>query len=505
MLDGVALCAVAAFIGGLGSAIPASSDTEQVGDLEELIAEEADGLPDKALALSPTDQDAWILEQVLPGGMARTPSLAACLRRGPTSMFARAVSPLEALRQRHFVEGLWGSGPPAGETDGGSDFDIPLATHPLVDAYIAYFTGRGRAFFAKWLQRAERYQPIMQPILAAQGLPQDTFYLAMIESGFKAQAYSRAAAVGYWQFIRSTARLYDLRCSTWIDERRDFVRSTEAAAAHLSYLYRTFGDWHLAWAAYNAGSGKVGRALARFGERDFWGLIEHPKALAKETVHYVPKIIAAAIVAKNAARFGFAPTEATEPLLYDEIEVKYATDLRLLAPGLGVSFADLSSLNPALLYGITPPRKIYALRVPRGLGSRALALLAEMSQESRLSYARHRVGHGDTLFGIARRYGASIAAIKEFNAIDNPRLLRPGLFLVIPAAAGAPARGQQARGQSSAKAAVASTPPTTRHVVSAGETLWSIAQRYGVSVRRLKSWNDRRGNALAVGEILDIF
>ena len=184
---------------------------------------------------------------------------------------------------------------------GASELDIPLGEHELVESWIAYFSGPGAPRFGRWLERYGRYAPLMRPMLKEAGLPEDTIYLAMIESGFVPRAYSHAHAVGPWQFIAATGAAYGLKQNFWVDERRDPVKSTRAAARHLRDLYAEFGDWHLAWAAYNAGPGKVRTAIARYGSRDFFELVRHPY-LRPETKHYVPKLIAAATVASDPAR-----------------------------------------------------------------------------------------------------------------------------------------------------------------------------------------------------------
>lgn len=392
-------------------------------------------------------------------------------------------------------------------------FDIPLADHPLVDAYVEYFTGRGRWFFRKWLARADRYVPIMRPILEAKGLPADLVYVAMIESGFSARATSTAQAAGFWQFIRSTGRLYGLQQDAWVDERRDFVRATEGAAAYLKKLYGDFDDWHLAWAAYNAGEGRIRRALEKTRVKDYWTLTAKPHALAKETVHYVPKIIAAAIISKDRLAYGFDDVNSLPPLEYDELQIRDASDLRMIAKRLQVGLSTLRALNPGLTVDITPPGQVWTLRVPQGRGAEAATWLANLPRSKRLRYAQHRVRKGDTLYGIAHRYGTTMSVVKSFNSIGNPRGLRPGQRLIIPTPTPPPnkdAHRRPERARRVAKAGPRPVPaigakPVARHTVAAGETLWAISQRYGVSVSKLKRWNTRVGNTLGVGEVLDIF
>ncbi len=263
-------------------------------------------LPDSSGALT-SDVDRWILRSVLTDGLAQSLPSAAALSppdlpsgSGAQSLPVAAPSLAKALDSARQLARLHGVPEQHHAARVAADnFDIPLATHPLVDLYIDYFSGRGRWFFAKWLERSRRFIPMMQPILEKAGVPQDLVYVAMIESGFSASAYSTAAAAGYWQFIGPTGKLYGLSHTLWVDERRDFERATQAAARYLGALYREMGDWHLAWACYNAGEGRIRRALAKYKVHDFWQLIAYPRSVAKETAHYVPKVIAAAMIAKT--------------------------------------------------------------------------------------------------------------------------------------------------------------------------------------------------------------
>src|SRR5258707_6309434 len=235
-------------------------------------------------------------------------------------------------------------------------YDIPIEMQPLVAQYVQFFQGAGRKWFRKWMSRSTRFIPMMQTILETRGLPKDTVYLAMIESGFSAQAYSWARAAGPWQFISSTARLYGLRQDFWIDERRDPVKATEAAARYLRQLHQTLGDWYLAWAAYNAGGRRLERMIAEQGTTDFWAL-SNGKGLAKETKHYVPKLIACALVAKYPKAFGFSDDEFDflTPYEAEEVALTSATDLDVVARAAEVNIDELKGLIPRLKPGGLPP------------------------------------------------------------------------------------------------------------------------------------------------------
>lgn len=404
---------------------------------------------------------------------------------------------LDSLEKELIVRSLRAPRPAALPT--GITYDIPLSDHPLVDVYIDYFSGRGRRHFEKWLARAERYRPIMIPILEENGLPLDTFYLAMIESGLSSRAYSVAAASGFWQFIRSTAEIFDMRMDHWVDERRDFITATRAACRYLNQLHNQFGDWHLAWASYNAGAGRVSRALKRSGSTGYWQLVDR-EALPKETRHYVAKIIAAAIVAKNAPRYGFGPIQGESRLYYDEFTVDRAIDLRRLAQALEVQVSRLRELNPSLLHDLTPPRRRSTLRVPEGLNEDAQAWIKEQSPLKLVDLRPYRVRRGDTLSAVARRFGVSIASLRDFNDIRSVHALRVGQKLVVPVRL---AKKRRRSGNAARRTVVASS-RERRHVVAAGETLWSISRRYRCTVPELKRWNRLGNHRIRIGQVLTV-
>jgi membrane-bound lytic murein transglycosylase D len=259
----------------------------------------------------------------------------------------------------------------------------------------------------------------------------------------------------------------------------------------------------------------VRRALKRYGSKTFWELISHKNSLADETRHYVPKIIAAAIVAKNREHYGFKVKPLSQ-LAWDEVTVDSPVELRRVARKLDTSVETLRTLNPALHYDVTPPRRRWTLRVPEGKGEAFKSWLAEAPKSQRVGYQPYVVQSGDTLSQIARARGSSIQAISQFNSIRNPRSLRPGQRLIIPTLRknSRSTRPRVARKSTKrarkvtqvAKAAPQATgKPIAAHVVAAGDTLWSIAKRYGVSVQNLKRWNNRRSNRLSIGDVIRIF
>jgi membrane-bound lytic murein transglycosylase D len=488
-------------------------------------------VPDNSSDLS-TDVDRWVLHDVLRTGLGQTDAWESRyqqqqqqaqgmpLASWPDRLrLARTQALLRGEPEQHHVVDTQAL-----------HFDIPLFTHPLVDVYIDYFTGRGRWVFERWLNRASQIVPIMQPILERYGVPKDLVYLAMIESGFSPHAYSSAAAAGYWQFMAPTGRLYGLQENLFVDERRDFIRSTEAAARYLSSLRRQMGDWHLAWASYNAGEGRIRRALKETKTSTFWELISVKNNLAKETVHYVPKVIAAAIVAKDAARYGFRVTPQP-PWAYDEITVQDSLDITVLAKAMRLSPDALRGLNPSLLHDITPPGRAMTLRVPEGCAPRAQLALAKIPKSKRLNFLAHAVRKGDTLSGIARKFGSNVEMLRQFNHLSAKSPLRIGQKLIVPSfklaqgsapaqVVGAPIKRRAslppklaaAKGRTPARSANAikvathsGKKPKARHVVISGDTLWSIARRYNVTVNAIKKRPGQRSNRLAIGEVLEIF
>jgi transglycosylase-like protein with SLT domain len=255
---------------------------------------------------------------------------------------------------------------------GNIDFQIPPVRTAKVDRHVQFFSYEIRDRFEQWLTRLERYRPSVQSIFSEFKLPLDLIFLSLVESGFNTNAVSRAKAVGPWQFMKPTAKSYGLRVDSWVDERRDPVKSTMAAAQYLRDLYHLFGSWPLAMAAYNAGEGKVGRSMARLKVKDgdFWALLD-TKLLRAETREYVPRFVAAAQIAKDPSRFGFNIVPQT-PVVYDQLAITRQIHLKAAAKAAGVSFEEMKNLNPELRRDMTPPDPLYILNVP--LGTKALMI-----------------------------------------------------------------------------------------------------------------------------------
>jgi membrane-bound lytic murein transglycosylase D len=306
---------------------------------------------------------------------------------------------------------------------------LPLHENDAVISFINYFSSeRGRRVLATGLRRAGRYRPLIRRILDEEGVPQELIFLAQAESGFFPRALSRRQAAGMWQFVQWRGREYGLEQTGYSDDRLDPEKATRAAARHLHDLYRTFGDWYLAMAAYNCGPGCVDHAVQRTGYADFWELRDR-NALPKETANYVPIILAMTIMAKNAKDYHLEDIDPDPVLEYDTVEVKFPTNVALIADSVERSTTEIRELNPALLRGVTPAN--YQLRVPKGTGSSLAAALENVPAEKRASWRMHKVAAGDTLTSIARRYGSSATSI----AGANPRQaadLEAGDVLMVP-------------------------------------------------------------------------
>jgi peptidoglycan lytic transglycosylase D len=363
-------------------------------------------------------------------------------------------------------------------------FDLPVVENAKVRYFLDYYSGPGRSAFSRWLARSSRYLPRMREIFAKEGLPQDLAYLAMIESGFNDRAFSWARAVGPWQFIDSTGRLMGLKSDWWRDERRDFEKSTEAAARFLKDLHDRFdGDWYLAVASYNAGPGKLMRAMRKYDSHDFWQL-SRGKYLQAETKNYVPKLLAAMLIAKEPQKYGFTDIDYAEPLAYETVTVPSATDLEIVARLCGVDYEQIKLLNPELKRWCTPPgEKDYQLRIPAGSRKHFLVGYATLPADQRANYKHHRIKRGDTLLALAKHYGIRVDDIITLNRIKNPRVLTVGTDLVLPLS-----KNFTRLPVEELKADYVRTRRQTYRVRN-GDNLWKIARRFDVSEKQLRVWN----------------
>jgi len=312
------------------------------------------------------------------------------------------------------------------------DFDIPIVINEKVEEFIHYFQTTRRDRFVTWLARSGRYIPVMKKLLKEHGLPEDLVYMAFIESGFDPYAYSRSKAVGPWQFIYLTGKRYGLRVNWWVDERRDPEKSTIAAAKYLKDLYETFACWYLAAAGYNAGEYKIVKAMKRYRTEDFWKLTE-VKYLKRETKNYVPLMIAAALVAKDPEKYGFADVEYQEPLRYEKVKVPELTSLSLVANACETSLEEIKDLNPELRRGVTPPNETdYEIKIPFGKKDLFLITFEILRPFEKFEFKTHLVKKGETLKGIAKRYRVDLEPLLEINHLTKSSVISKGTILSIP-------------------------------------------------------------------------
>jgi len=393
-------------------------------------------------------------------------------------------------------------------------YDIPITINAQVERWIDYFQTRIPKRFRIWLERSGRYHTMMRGILKKHGLPEDLFYLAMIESGFSCNAYSRAHACGPWQFIRGTGRRYGLKVNYWVDERRDPVKATHAAAQYLKDLYAEFGSWYLAAAGYNAGEAKIRRALKRYKADDFWAISHHRRRyLKRETKNYVPKMIAAALIAKEPEKYGFNDIKYQAPMAFDEVRVHGGTSLGVAAKLAGIKTSELVAINPELRRWCTPPNTSrYTLRIPSGKKAAfeaAYAKLPPKKRKARVGTIKVKVRRGDTLGRIAKTYRVSLRGLMAMNPRLNPRRLRIGQVVLVPPTRGAvKVAARKAKTRRATVRSYASRGKGTRkivHVVKRGDTLWDIAQSYGINHKSIRRWNGRRSSRLHPGQKLTLY
>jgi membrane-bound lytic murein transglycosylase D len=396
-------------------------------------------------------------------------------------------------------------------------FGIPVVVNEQVGKLLNFLSVRTKGIFVRWLARTTRYYPIMRPILKKHGLPEDLVAVALIESGLSYSAFSRASASGPWQFIKGTAALYGLRVDFWVDERRDVVKATDAAARLLKDLYTRFGDWYLAWAAYNSGAGTVDRAIQKVGSTDFWELAA-TKCFRAETKMYVPKILAAALIERDPKQYGFEDIPFLKPLQWDEVQVQGMADLRAAAAAVGISLDEIKELNPELIYWCSPPYlKSYPLRIPKGSSAKFKANYRPTIRDNRTAFARHLIRPGDTLSHLAVAYKTSVDALMAANRITDPRKVGAGRILLVPIQpCGNPVQVVPSAA-SLARKTPASAPSKEsgkekpavddqgRYVIKDGDTLSGIALRHKTTVKAICELNGiGPEDKLKVGTIIKV-
>ena len=378
----------------------------------------------------------------------------------------------------------------------GRSREIPLVMNQYVAREIKRFQTNERNFFVDSYRRSGKYRPYIVEEMRKADLPEDLSWLPLIESGFKTKAFSKARALGLWQFIASTAYRYDLRRDRWVDERMDPERSTQAAIAYLKVLHNLFGDWTTALAAYNCGEGNVRRAIRQQQVNyldDFWDL--YPR-LPLETARYVPRFLAALHIIKYPEKYGFEDLEFAEPLKIGQVSVNRQMRLKDIARVLDVPEKTLNELNPSLRYKATPDYP-FTLNLPQETST---IFLAEVEQIPRWkppkrAYVIHRVRPGQTLSGIALKYRVSVRRIVHANHLRSASRIRAGQRLKIPL------RGQTVVAKSKPLPGAGST---VRYRVKRGDSLWLLAQRFNTTVANIKSLNDIHSNLLHTGQVIMI-
>ena len=415
-----------------------------------------------------------------------------------------------------------------------------------VDHYVRRFSKKNKKTFAVILERSPAYIPYLERTLRAEGIPPEIAYLPLIESGFNVRAVSRKNAVGLWQFIRPTGKRYGLRIDRWVDERMDVEKSTLAAARYLNKMFDDFGSWELALAGYNCGERRVERAIRRTGSKDFWKL---SRKLPRETRNYLPKFYAALTIAKDPRRYGFDSLDKTAEKTHETVKVPPRKSLAEIAELLDVKHKELYRLNPSLVGLATPPGGLYGLRVPAGYAAKLELLRDEVAQLAKVefpftqrpvwyrvrtddslwkiarkfrtsvdslkrvnhisgsiihpgqklrippgdnvAYVRHRVRRGETLYGLARRYGTSVNAIRRANGMTGT-MITAGKTITVP---------QRVYAAYSPKRA----PVRMNHRIMPGDTLSELALRYRVSVSQIRRWNNLSSTRLIAGKNLLIY
>jgi membrane-bound lytic murein transglycosylase D len=361
-----------------------------------------------------------------------------------------------------------------------STLDFSFTPHPLVQGFINYYQGRGRATMETGLRRSGQYTALARKIFREEGVPEDIVWLGQVESAWRPTARSWAAASGLWQFIPGTGSRFGLRQTAYVDERNSFEKATRASARYLKWLHGQFGNWELAMGAYNTGEGNIQRAINRAGVRDFWAIYPY---IAQETRNYVPNILAVILIAKNPEKYGFRNMQRMTPLAYDTVSVPSATSLNLVAALTDTSVDNIRSLNPELKRDSTPPSEPYLLRVPAKRGHQMVALLKRIPADRRNQMARVvQAAPGESWDAVASRAGVSVASLQQLNAgVD----IAKGGTLIVPTGGLVRTVKQYERPNSTTPAGVG----LVSYTAKGGETIAQVAARYGASVAEVARIN----------------
>ena len=368
--------------------------------------------------------------------------------------------------------------------------------------HFKYFTHRARDRFERYLLRAERYLPYVEKTFREKGIPTDIAFLAIVESGFNPNAVSTAGATGMWQFMPQTGDHYGLERNWWIDERRDPYKSTQAAADYLLKLYNDFGDWYLALAAYNAGEGKIGRALDGTGAADFFELcdlndrLDGKAKLKDETRKYVPKFIAVTRIMHNLKRLGFKELDTRKWEEPEHIVVAGGTDLMGLASASGLSWNEFVEYNPAPQRQATSPTSRVTVHLPNSATLLAHTYLNSNESRSYAGWKQYTIKKGDTISKISKRTGVPSSVILQVNQISN-KSIKAGKTILVP--------GSMQRNAETLASTRKNVTQGSNYKIQSGDTLFGIAQRSGISLQTLCNANNiSEKTSLKVGQKLFI-
>ena len=381
---------------------------------------------------------------------------------------------------------------------GGNHQTIPLLENEHVQKELKLFQGRERKEFLAAFQRSGYYRDIILEELRKEGMPEELSWMPVIESWFKVTAYSRARALGLWQFISSTGVRFGLKRDRWIDERMDYVKASRAATLYLKELHEMFGDWTTALAAYNCGEFRVQRVIKaqRANYLDnFWDLY---MMLPRETARFVPRFIATLLIINNPEKYGMELPQPASPLQFATVNINKAVKLTTLAQALNLNSDTLELLNPELRHKSTPD-SAYDLRVPTQSAESVTAALNSVARwiPPEATYVIHYVRRGETVSGIADRYRTSVSAIGRLNNLGRRFLIRPGQRLRVPARGGSVAASVQ-------RVALAKEGENLVYTVNRGDSLYLIANAYSTTISRLRSLNNLKSDTLQVGQKLII-
>jgi membrane-bound lytic murein transglycosylase D len=440
------------------------------------------------LPMPPVDNDAGMMsEEIVEGNLSDVTGIMTDLILSTSRLDIPFLE--TSIDQCRDMESISGKETDADEeyVDSGKGFVLLASYHEndtaksKVDQHIYLFTTKKRRTFERWLERSGRYLDTIKSILREEGLPEELVYLPLIESGYNTSALSKARAVGPWQFIKSTARRYGLKIDYWRDERRDPIKSTRAAARYLKDLYAQFGSWALTLAAYNAGEGRVRRALYRTKSDNYWRIIRS-RYLKSETKNYVSKFIAGGIIASEPEKYGFIDIDYHEPLRFEEKEIRLPASLSFIARCTNSDIKTIRELNPELKRWCTPPYlKSYIVRIPEGTGEKFSECFKSASAGERMSKVPYIVKKGDTLYDLAKKYGISRKELYALNRGINPRRLRPGMMIYLPP--------MDRTSEPDTALVRDETPRVFPYTVKKGDTIYDIAKEFGVSRKELLAAN----------------